>query len=175
MSKAEWTNSHSWREFARKRLIRFFITPKQKTHFAGEDAKCWRLCGNQNANHWHIFWDCPVIRTYWSEIHKALETIFKVKIPFQFETFILGKTDFHTGHFNEYLFHILLLACKKNITKHWLLIDPLKLEDWAGIVNDIYIMEKITFSLRLQMEKFTRLWSNWVLNANQSRLGFIQR
>ena len=160
MSKEEWTgclasqwkctNSHSWREFAWKCLVRFFITPKQKTHFAGEDAKCWRLCGNQNANHWHIFWDCPVIRPYWTEIHKALEIIFKVKIPFQFEIFILGKTDFHAGHFNEYLFHILLLACKKNITKHWLLIDPLKLEDWACIVNDIYIMEKITFSLRLR-------------------------
>lgn len=76
-----------------------------------------------------------------------MEKILDTKIPFKFDTFILGNVSFHSGHFSKYLFGILITACKKTITKHWLLPDPPKIEDWADAVNEIYIMEKITFSL----------------------------
>ena len=94
-----------------------------------------------------------------------------MKIPFQFETFILGKTDFHLRNFNIYLFDILLLAGKKNITRHWLGPETPKLEDWADIVCEIYVMEKITFSLRLQMDRFKKLWLNWVAYARRMGVG----
>lgn len=29
------------------------------------------LCGCQEADHWHVFWDCPVIKPFWAEIHKT--------------------------------------------------------------------------------------------------------
>ena len=65
------TNSHTWREFGWKCLIRLFITPKQKIHFAKGNSKCWRLCGHEEANHWHIFWDCPTIEQFWTKIHRT--------------------------------------------------------------------------------------------------------
>ncbi len=46
-------------------LSDFFITPKQKAHIEGGDTKCWRQCGFLEANHWHIFWECPVIKPFW--------------------------------------------------------------------------------------------------------------
>lgn len=184
ISKEEWysccdfqwkcTNSYTWKEFGWKCLIRFFITPKQKAHFTGGDSKCWRLCGNQDASHWHIFWECPVIRNFWLKIHKTLEDIFDTRIPFQFSTFILGKVDFHPGYFNKYLFGVLISASKKTVTRHWLLPDSLSIEEWADIVNEIYIMEKITFSLRLQMDRFKKLWSEWVYYAQQSQANFME-
>lgn len=74
------TNSHTWREFGWKCLIRYFITPKQKTHISERSSSCWRKCGNQAANHWRIFWDCPVITQFWSEVHKKMESIFNFTI-----------------------------------------------------------------------------------------------
>lgn len=65
-----------------------------------------------------------------------------MKIPFQFSTLILGKIDFYSG---QYLFGVLLSACKKNITRHCLLPDSPTTEEWIDIDNELYIMEKITF------------------------------
>ena len=54
------------------------------------------------------------------------------------------------------------LPVRKPLTRHWLLPDPPTMEEWADIVNEIYTMEKNTFSLHLQMNRFIKLWSNWV-------------
>ncbi len=50
------------REFGWKSLIWYFITPAQKSHYGNNLSVCWRKCGNQNANHYHIFWDCSILR-----------------------------------------------------------------------------------------------------------------
>lgn len=50
----------------------FFITPRQKVNISTEKSECWRICGNHEAN-----------RGYQSNI------------PFQFNVFLLGNTDFH--------------------------------------------------------------------------------
>lgn len=116
----------------------FFISPKQKAHFTGQGSRCWRLCGSHDASHWHMFWECSVISHFWSEIHKILENMFNSKIPYHFKTFILGKVDFHTGHFIEYLFGVLISAGKKTITRHWLTPDSPTIEEWTDIVDEIY-------------------------------------
>lgn len=80
MSEEDWhsichmqwkcTSSHVCLEFGWNSLLRFFITPKQKALCTG--AAYGRQCGALEANHWHIFWDCPVIKTFWTELHKTL-------------------------------------------------------------------------------------------------------
>ncbi len=49
----------------------FFLAPKQKNIFLG-NAKFWRHCGSQDANHFHIFWGCPNVRRFWKDIHNVL-------------------------------------------------------------------------------------------------------
>ncbi|XP_049891866.1 uncharacterized protein LOC126384694 [Epinephelus moara] len=68
--KLQWktTTSHSWREFGWKNIMRFFITPAQKRH-QGSGTNCWRMCGSDTANHYHLFWDCPKLLSYWHDIH----------------------------------------------------------------------------------------------------------
>lgn len=103
----------------------FFITPKQKAHFAGRDAKYWRQCGFREANHWHIFWERPVIRPFWAEFHKALKSILNTDLPLQFSTLFLGNVDFQARRPDEYLFGILISAGKKKrLTRRWLLPEP---------------------------------------------------
>lgn len=169
--KSQWkcTSSHVWREFGWKCMIRFFITPKQKTHFTGGEATCWRQCGHREANHWHIFWECPAIKSFWTELHKVLRGIFNTNLPMQFSTLFLGNLDLQVRRDDEYLFGILITAGKKALTRHWLLPDPPTIQEWIGIVNDIYLMEKITFSLRLQKNTFIKLWAKWVGYANNEQ------
>lgn len=89
-----------------------------------------------------------------------MESILNGTLPFQFHTYIFGMTKMKTD--DTYLYRILITAAKKAITRRWLLPDPPSTEHWTDIVNDIYQMEKMTFSLRLQMNTFLRLWSKWI-------------
>ncbi len=65
------TNSDLWREFNWKNIIRFFITPRIKQFQTGNQivGECWRKFGNVMADHFHIFWDCNSIRTYWQVLN----------------------------------------------------------------------------------------------------------
>ncbi len=53
-----------------------------------------RQCGSREANHFHIFWDCPKLSLYWNGIHKTLSTVFKTQIPLNLETLYLGYVLF---------------------------------------------------------------------------------
>lgn len=155
------TCSNSWREFSWKNLSRFFITPLQQRK-QRPGIRCWRACGLIEANHYHVFWECPVLATYWQEIHTHLEAVFQVNIPFRFDTMFLGSMDLEDwNHNDKRLLLMLLTASKKAITRRWLKPDPPQLNDWLDVIHDIYVMEKMTYSLRIQIEKFSGIWIKW--------------
>lgn len=68
----------NWGEFCWKSLVRFFITPQQKRHRT-INLDCWRKCQASNANHYK---SCPVLATYWKNIHQTLENVFRITVPF---------------------------------------------------------------------------------------------
>lgn len=174
--RAQWamTSSTSWREFSWKNLVRFFITPLQKRHL-GQGTACWRLCGSNEAHHFHIFWDCPTLTPFWQMIHKHLEAIFDVTIPFVFSMLFMGNFQFEGWNWaDRKMMMILMVASKKSITRKWLKPDPPTEEDWLDVLYDIYKMEKITFSIRLQSEKFVRIWNKWFAYVKPIRSDFVE-
>lgn len=84
--QARTTNSRAWREFCWKNIIRFFITPKLKFKQQGFRAQdiCWGQCGKSVADHYHVFWACPLIQPYWQEIAEEIQTIFGLELEFSF-------------------------------------------------------------------------------------------
>lgn len=54
------------------------------------------------------------------------------------------------------LLSILLAASKKPIMRKWLKVEPPTMNDWIDTVYDIYVMEKISYSLKAEKEKFFR-------------------
>lgn len=173
-SARKTTSSNKWREFGWKCLIRFFITPKQKVHFTGGPADCWRLCGTRDAGHWHIFWDCSKIKPFWVEVHKAIVAILNIKIPLQPHTLFFENCNNLSRIQNKYLFSILLTAAKKAITRCWLLPDPPTVSQWNTIIREMYTMEAITFSLKLKKSVFVHLWSGWVKYIKPLQQDFVE-
>ena len=91
-----------------------------------------------------------MVESFWAELHKVLNGLFNTFLPMQFSTLFLGNADLQVRKAAEYLFDILITAGKKALTRRWLLSDPPTMQEWISIVNDIYLMERITSSLRLQ-------------------------
>lgn len=183
ISEEEWTaiwryqwmctGSQKWREFGWKSLIRYFITPSQKSHYDSNSPVCWRNCGNQSANHYHIFWDCSVLRDYWREIHNALQYIFKCEIPLESKTMFFGHVPQEWPKRDKHLVNILLVACKKGITRKWLSPESPTINIWMDITMDIYKMEKIIAFVNHKLDKFTSYWENWVKYVTPHRPDFI--
>lgn len=175
LCRTQWktSNSATWKEFCWKNLVRFFKTPVQGKHHT-KSSDCWRKCGGQEGNHHHIFWSCPKIIPFWKELHNILRTVFKMDISFQLEVLYLGvlRTD-NVSYKTKYLFQILSAAARKAITRKWLKPQSPTINDWVDIVYDIYKMEKITFNIRLQQDKFVEKWESWIEFIVSIRPDFI--
>ena len=56
---------------------------------------------------------------------------------------------------------MLLAAGRKTITRNWLKPEAPTIEVWTNIVQDIYTLEKLTFTLKGQREAFFKIWLKW--------------
>ena len=162
------SSSGLWREFVWKNLIRFFITPKIKQSQGGqpESGQCWRECGNCQADHFHIFWDCSIIQPYWSEITLMINQIIGLNIKQDFCILYLGNLSATVNVLARYLLKIMMAASKKTITRRWLTKEPPTKKDWIGIVSEIQnmwrAMEKYICPVveRVWMEKHIPIFQN---------------
>ena len=162
------TSSRTWREFCWKNITRYFITPKIRARVQTKQQPCWRLCGNINVDHEHIFWNCPKISTYWDDVWLEIKTILRYEIPKTNVVLYLGNlTHDNTQGEDMYLVKILLAASKKAITRLWYKPEPPVREQWLGIVEEIFVMEKLTHKLRLQEDLFLEKWEKWTDYTNQ--------
>lgn len=158
------TNANVWREFQWKVVNRFFRTPHILSKIdPSRSSACWRECGEESANHTHVFWGCPLLDNFWKAIFDLLDKIFGFQLPRDPLLVILGAIpEAMVSRKKIYLLHILLAAAKKAITLSWLKKDPPTYDTWQSVVKGICTMEKITFMLRLQNTQFTDRWSYWL-------------
>lgn len=58
--------------------------------------------------------------------------------------------------------HFCLIIHFIKATVKWLDVNPPTKKEWIMIVKNMYDMENLTFSLRLNMDKFYKYWSKWI-------------
>ncbi len=99
---------------------------------------------------------------YWQEIHEHINNVFGANIPFRCDTVYMGNILFEGWNTNDKkLTQILLAAGKKAVTRKWLKPEPPTIDEWIEIIYEIYIMERLSFSLKVQKEKFYQIWTKW--------------
>lgn len=156
------TSSRNWKIFCWKNIVRFFITPKIKKASLSTHQPCWRLCGEQDVGHAHIFWQCTKITQFWNNIWEELGKILGYKLPMSCSTLYFGSlSGKQIPCKDKYLIKILLAASKKSITRKWCKEEPPTVNNWRDIVEDIHNMERLTYILRLQQQEYEDRWEKW--------------
>lgn len=162
-----------WRVFGWKSVHRVCITSAQKSQHSGS-ASCWRNCGSQEANHYHLFWACPKVNDFWRKIYSELVTIFGTKNKFKWDKLLFGLLRSTSTNIKiKLLFGILSVAARKAITRKWLQPNAPSMESWYDIIYEIFVMERITFSLRLQQHKFEEVWVKCNMYIAPKRPSFV--
>lgn len=88
-----------------------------------------------------------------------MEKVLKIKIKWNFKVLYLGKMPPQLVGFPRiYMFRVMLVASKKAIAKKWLCQDSPTLTDWFNVMHDVFIMEKLTYDLRLKSDVFDKCW-----------------
>lgn len=67
----------------------------------------------------------------------------------------------------------MLIASKKAITRKWMKNEVPKVEDWVEVIHNIYVIEKLTFSVRLEEDRFKRIWESWIEYVKTIKSDFI--
>lgn len=154
------TNSPMWRGFDWKVKVRYFSTPKIVSEFIkGTSPLCWRGCG-MVGDHTHIFWDCPKLQKFWENIKNEITVILNVLLPLNLLYYVVGciPTGLLYGD-NLYILRVLLLIARKMITVSWRRNQHPTVEQWAGRLRQVYIMEELTAQLQMKKDIFVRKWT----------------
>ena len=145
----------------------FLIMPKVKSKYNNTNLTCWRECGVKHAaDHSHIFWKCHKVFKFWGIVHETIQKILGYDIPMSYMILYLCNFNFTKENIrgrDKYLVKILLIASKKAITRKWGKVEPPCKGEWIGIVEEIYVMEKLTHRLRLQQAQLEEKWEKWTL------------
>jgi len=136
------TSSRQWREFGWKNLVRYFIT---LLLISKKKKKKFRIfCRVVNVNHSHVFWSCIKNHPYWESIVTEMEKIGGYKLPNDPESLYLGLLTKDVVGEYIYSIKVMLISRKKVITRNWLKSEPLSLDQWRNIMEEICAMEKMT-------------------------------
>lgn len=111
---------------------------------------CWKKCSNLGT-YSHRWWDCPILRKFWSRILHQIYILTGHKISLRPEMVLLNLWDIATFPLpdKEILF-ILLSAAKSLIALHWNKPTVPHLDQWYSIIWDHFLMDKISDSITPQ-------------------------
>lgn len=121
-----WDHSFQHLVAGRDRLIHFkflhkiYYTPARlATMYPNVPAECWR-CTFLPAAADHIFWRCPRIQQFWTEVTSCITEVLVVPVPLTIRVFLLGLVkEVVPSPAHRTLLNILLFYGRKAILLYW--------------------------------------------------------
>ena len=160
-----YIRSPFWQEYAWKINIRYFQTPLSISKYTS-DSSCWRECGEKEADHTHIFLTCPKIQSFWTQILKIIEQIFKRNVNLENYNILLGIRPRDMQSRDLYLLWILRITALKQITRCWKSSEQPRVDIWLEQIENMYLMEKLTYKINGKNVLFQKRWHSYIENRD---------
>ena len=122
-------------------------------------------------DHAHVFWSCPLIQTFWKGVASIITKTLGFNISVTFLSLYLGYFPNKLSKDDACHLKILLAASKKAVTKCWLQKNAPTVGLFVNTVEQLHLLERMTYSIRLQKELGEKRWKKWsVYLASQTDL-----
>ena len=133
---------------------------------ASLSAECWRCTGDPG-DFIHIFWSCPVIKHYWSQVLAVIQEVVGIDIAPSPQICLLGLVEELAPRVAERtLIGLLLFYARKMITPCWKKRAPPSTLLWKSHVNKVLPLYKGTYQNRGCPKKYDRVWAKWLAEAS---------
>lgn len=149
-----------------KIATRWYRTPSLLHQFYPSiSADCWR-CSHAQGTLLHVWWDCPRIQIYWSQIYKLISDITSYSIVFCPSQFLLHHSNSPFKFYRRSLLMHLINAAKLIIPLHWGSNHTPSIREWILRVNKISEMEELIHISNDTPTKFYKTWTCWLRFRN---------
>lgn len=127
--------------------------------YPGLDPNCVR-CNQAPATLGHMFWTCPKLCTFWSEIFNTFSYICKKKIDPDPATATFGVAPSNSGlsKYDSHLIAFSTLLARRLILFNWKSSAPPTHSRWIREVMSALKLEKIRCTVQGSAKKFQKTW-----------------
>uniref|UniRef100_A0A8C5MN92 Reverse transcriptase domain-containing protein n=1 Tax=Leptobrachium leishanense TaxID=445787 RepID=A0A8C5MN92_9ANUR len=144
-----------------KLLARWYLTPVRLNRmFSQTTSQCWR-CLAATGTYVHLWWSCPVLTAYWSEILVHIEDITGFKSDDSPQWILFHLVPLPVNTYKASLLLHLLNAAKSLIPRKWKQTTAPTVREWIEAVERIRTLEELHYSLENQYQKYFRTWFWW--------------
>lgn len=144
-----------------KLLTRWYRVPAAIARiYPSVSDRCWRGC-DQKGTLLHVWWECPVIRSFWMEVQTTIKNALQIEIPFSPEHFLLHLPTLPLSHYKKSALPHLLNAAKRLIPLYWKRPQVPTLKEWLQKVDDIREAEEWVARCKDRSERFDGIWAQW--------------
>lgn len=121
---------------------------------------CWR-CGNSRGTQFHLFWECPGIRSFWIAVNALLYDILGIRFTLSPQLFILNIPESSIPRYSTKLLIHILTAARCIIALFWKRSSAPSRLDLCSRVKEVCLMEYMTALSHNQVDLFHKIWSLW--------------
>ena len=137
-----------------------FTNAKLARIYPTVDPSCPR-CKAQPADHIHMFWSCPRLTKFWSDIFNAYSIMFRKVVSPNPICALFGFTP-ETRSIRGKAFVVIAftsLLARRLILLSWKQATPPSFTRWIKETMYFLKLEKIKFTLRGSVQKFEEIWT----------------
>lgn len=112
----------------------------------------------------HLFFLCPILQIFWSEIFKLYSTVYNKVLKPDILTVILGCSD-QTLLCSKSLQQAIMFGmtiAKRVILREWKASTPPSYSRWLNEVMSCLYLEEIRYKLTDNHDKFTKIWGPFI-------------
>lgn len=144
-----------------KLFSRWYNTPLKLNKInPGVPSTCWR-CNKEEGSLLHIWWDCPLIRKFWTDVFRYITQITTIHLEFSPAQALLHHSNLPMKIYHRSLAQHLINAAKLCIPTLWKSTNPPTIANWIARVNKIALMEEFVHQAHDSSTKFRNTWACW--------------
>lgn len=180
VSNVGWATRDARSKFIHYKIIhRFYFTPSRLFKMGLlQKNTCWK-CNGDIGTYIHVFWECPLVAPFWTEVVKYLERCIGLPIPASPQMCLLGSKCFMPPGFtmDTYKFAVTgFLVAARLILRIWKSPHKPQTSDWIKMMTETASYERLLSKIHDTQDKTSRIWTyffEFVKGSNSAELTVI--